>query len=58
MLTRIIFASLIVSTTLGFEFPDCSPETDGHYPHNGTLGPFGVSWVFTSGVYMDFFLFY
>ena len=21
---------------------DCSPETDGHFPHNGTRGPFSV----------------
>ena len=24
------------------DWPDCSPTADGHYPHNGTAGPFGA----------------
>merc|ERR1712199_102970 len=24
-------------------WPDCSPQLDGHYPHNGTAGAFEVS---------------
>lgn len=28
-------------------FPDCSLKADGHYPYNGTLGPFGKPAVYT-----------
>jgi len=42
----------VVAATAFATFPDCDFQKDGHYPHNGTMGPYGPVANFT-GMWED-----